>query len=320
MTKKIKSIRAILMLSILLFSTMIAVAPTPSAAGPLGFVNLNSYVRVDWSANRTEEPIIPRGEMRQVGIDVTYGVTYGSIIPFITKTLMNIYQGRQANIKMEILETPEWCTATLKSGTLTTQVSMEENTIQTVLTIQVDEDAPAYGAGYIRLKVSIGQISMIDGYSKEFDLTFTPEYLPLVDANVDGQTSLNIGPLDSAVFPINIKNLGNARTTVFLDVDPPNNWIAVVTNQVTIPYGSNATAYLTVKPPKEFGWHYDREQIKISVTPARAENIQQQGETTFITVMVESRGFSTPGFESIAFIGALMIALLFVRRRKRKEQ
>lgn len=319
MNKKLKSFKVTLMLGMLLSSTLIAAAPTISAAGPLGLVNLNSYVRVDWSANRTEEPIVPRGELRQIGIDITYGVTYGSIVPFFVNTLMNIYSGRQANIKLEIMETPDWCTATLKSGTLTTQVSKQENTIQTVLTIQVDEDAPAYGAGFVRLKASIDKISMIEGYSKQFDLTFTPEYLPLVDANVDGQTSLNIGPLDSAVFPIDIKNLGNARTTVFLDVEPPANWIAVVTNQITIPDGENGTAYLTVKPPKEFGWHYDREQIKVSVTPARAENIQQQGETTFITVMVESRGFSTPGFESIVFIGALMIALLIVRRKRKSS-
>lgn len=320
MAKKIKSIKATLIVSILLCSTFIAVVPSVSA-GPLGLglLNLNSYVRVDWSANKTQNPIVPRGEMRQIDIDVTYGVTYGSIFPPAVNLLMNIYSGRQVNIMMRIIDTPEWCTATLKSGTLTTQISTTENTIPSVLTIRIDEDAPAYGAGYVTLEVSVDKVSWIEGYSKQFSLEFTPEYLPLVDANVDGQTSKNIGPLDNAVFPINIRNLGNSRTTVFLDVDPPNNWIAVVTNQITIPTNGNGTAYLTVKPPKEFGWHYDREQIKISVTPARAENIQQQGETTFITVMVESRGFSTPGFESVIFIAAMMMVLLVMRKKYNKK-
>lgn len=318
MAKRFKTIKSAAIISILLVSIFMAMVPTTTtSAGPLGIVNLSSYVRVDWKANDTKTPIIPRGEMRQIDIEVTYGVTHGSIIKILADLMLNLYQGRQVNIKLDIVDVPSWCTATLKTHTITAQVSKDEITLGTVLTIRLDENAPAYGAGYVRIKASVDTIGLIEGYEKQFDLEFTPEYLPLVNAQVTGKTSINVGPLDSAVFPIEIQNLGNSRTIVFLDVDVPQGWIAVVTDQITILEGSAGTAYLTVKPPKEFGWHYDREQIKISVLPTRAENIQQQGEITHITVMVESRGFSTPGFESVVFIAALFAVVFMLKRRKK---
>jgi hypothetical protein len=43
------------------------------------------------------------------------------------------------------------------------------------------------------------------------------------------------------------------------------------------------------------------------------------GVITYETVLVQSRGFSTPGFEAIGFIGALAIVMVIIFiTRKRK--
>jgi hypothetical protein len=73
--------------------------------------------------------------------------------------------------------------------------------------------------------------------------------------------------------------------------------------------GLARTAYLVIKPPKNFGYHNDEKTITISMQPVKYDDYSKKGEITYATFLVESRGFSTPGFESIAFIGALAVVL-----------
>ncbi len=84
--------------------------------------------------------------------------------------------------------------------------------------------------------------------------------------------------------------------------------------------GSTATAYLVVKPPKSFGYHNDEQTIKISMQPVNADDYSKKGEITYETFLVQSRGFSTPGFETIIFLGAFAMTFLIVTyTRKRKK-
>jgi hypothetical protein len=129
--------------------------------------------------------------------------------------------------------------------------------------------------------------------------------------------------MDTAIFPILIENLGNARTVVLLNVvSVPKDWNAIITSQVTLEEGagSTATAYLVIKPPKGFGYHYDEQTIKISMQPVKADDYSKKGEITYESFLVQSRGFSTPGFDAIAFIGALAVVLLIITCiQKRKK-
>jgi hypothetical protein len=123
--------------------------------------------------------------------------------------------------------------------------------------------------------------------------------------------------------PIDISNLGNARTIVLLEVTSvPEDWVAVITSQLTLEEGtgSQGTAYLVVKPPKSFGYHNDEQTIKISMQPVDADDYSKKGEITYETFLVQSRGFSTPGFETIVFLGAFALTLLiviYIRKRKK---
>ena len=133
--------------------------------------------------------------------------------------------------------------------------------------------------------------------------------------------------MDIAVFPIEITNLGNARTKVFLEVDLstlPDDWIAIVDDSIIIDEGegSKNIAYLTIRPPKSLGYHDDDASIRVKMTPARAENTQNRGEPEYVTVVVESRGVSILGLEVIApiiiVIVAVILAILYFFMRKRK--
>lgn len=308
--KKLKNVKVSLVAGILLASLFLSIVPTASAQG--SFVGLSSLARVTWG-NETKEPIVPRQELAQLDLMVEYEVTKGW---FLAGLIYNFYIGRQVNIKLDILDSPSWASVSLSQGTLTTSVPQDISDIRdlkTQITISVDPDAPAFAQGNIRIKATVEKVGPIQGYEQTFDLPFQPDYLPLVSNELPETNTKRIGPMDTAVFPIELKNLGNARTKVFLEVTHvPEDWIAVVTDSVILDEGeeSTATAYLTVKPPKSFGYHDDDASIRVKITPTYADDTTLQGNAETVTVVVESRGVSVIGIEVILPIIALIIILI----------
>lgn len=317
MTKRFRTTKSCFVMSVLLVSLFAAIIPTSSA----GFIlNMSSLVDVSWGGvnETTLKPLVPLGEPGQLTLNVKYQVTTGA---FLSQTLFLLFQGRQVNINIEVIDTPEWCTATLKSNTITTTIKTQPQDMTTMLTIRIDENAPAFGAGYVQISASVPKIGLIDAYTQVFTLEFTPAYLPMISAQLPEGNSKTIGPMDTASFPIVVENMGNARTTVKFTINNiPKGWIAVVTDDITLDAskGSTGTAYLTIKPPKDFGYHNDDESITVTMSPARAEDLSNIGESKTVTVIVESRGFSTPGFESLLFISALAAVILIIKLKKKK--
>jgi len=307
MKKNLKIVKSTILTGIVLFSVFAALVPT-APAGPIA--GLASFIEVNWDSS--DKPIVPRGEMRSLDLDIVYGVTKGA---FVANAVFPFYLGRQVTIQLQVVEASPWCTASLPFGTLTTVIQNRPDNLSGKLNIRLDEDAPAYGGGFIKIKASVEKIGPIDGFDKEFTLEFQPAYLPLIKAELPETNSKRIGPMDTASFPIEIENLGNARTKVYFQVeDVPDGWIAVVTDDIILDEtaGSKGTAYLTIRPPKGFGYHDEDVSVRVSMVPARAENTQDRGNPEYVTVIVESRGFSVIGAEVIIPIVVLILVVLFV--------
>jgi hypothetical protein len=316
MTKKLKALKASIVTGVVLVSALIAVLPTTSA-GPI--FNLQSVLNVTWG-NETQQPLVPRGELRTLTLIITHTVAKTALGTGALATLTGVL----IPINVKIIDTPSWCTATIEQGTLSVTVQPDTiSTVETKLSIQVANDAPAYSLGYIKIKATAEKTSLIEGCENDVTLNFIPAYKALISLSLPETNAKEIGPMDTAVLPINIANLGNARTIVLLDVtNVPEDWTAIITSQLLLEEGSGSTgtAYLIVKPPKSFGYHNDEKTIKISMQPVDADDYSKKGEITYETFLVQSRGFSTPGFETIAFFGALAMTLLIAAyTRKRKE-
>ena len=316
MTKRFKTIKASILTGIVLISVIFAVAPTTSAG--LLF-NLQSALTVSWSQNYTQQPLLPRGKATTLTIDITHTVNKG----LLGAAILKAYTGNSITIKIEIISTPTWATASLSTGTVTASINpTTPQVLQTQLTLAVAENAPAFGVGTVQLRATALKAGLIQSYEQDFSLYFQPDYKPLISPSYPDSNTKQIGPMDTAMFRININNMGNARTKVYLKVDKvPAGWVAIVTDQVILEegVGSMATAFLVVKPPKGFGYHYDEKTIEISMQPVWADDESKKGSLTPASFLVESRGFSTPGFEAIAFIGALaliMSILIYTRKRK----
>lgn len=322
MSKNFKSVKTSLIMGILLISIFAAVAPTTSA----GLIGLSGIIDVNWSLQNATPLIKPSVGRQDVDLDISYSVTAGAFVAnFVYKLLL----GRPVTIQLTIVDKPDWIDVSLSQGTVTmslpNQIGVKvKNRISA--TITVTEVSPAFQQGIIQIRAVSNKVGPIDGYSNDFYLKIQPDYLALINPQPTEGNSKTIGPMDTAVFPFEVENLGNAATKVFFDITYiPEGWIASVTDSVIInsEKGSKAIAYLTVYPPKGFGYHDDKAVIKIKLTPAYAQDISIQGSPESITFTIESRGISVIGIEVILPIIILIIVVIillymFYKRNLRK--
>ena len=191
--------------------------------------------------------------------------------------------------------------------------------MQTQLYMILDEDAPAFTTGYLLIRASIPNFSTapIEGDTKLFNLTFTSSYLPIIDVDLPEVNTVKIEPHQSAEFPIRITNIGNDQTLVFFKVEnQPQDWNTIVTDQIYINENGVKTAYLSIKPPRDFGYREDIGIIRVSVTPTRALDPSQQGDKITLSFLVQSKGFFAEGagLFNVIWIILLIIIIIFVIR------
>ena len=318
MNGKRTTIVAGLITGIVLFGTVASVIPTAQA----GLVfNFQSVLNVKWG-NETQEPLIPRGELRFVTIVITHTVSKTAL----GGGVLSVLAGEVIPIHVEIVNKPTWCTASIQEGTLSVTVQPGvSQTVQTTCALSVDNNAPAYTLGTILIRATADRTSLIKEYQNEFTLDFTPAYKPLISMSLPSTNVKEVGPSETATLPISIENLGNAGTVVQLTVTQvPKDWVASVTSQVMLAEGtgSSATAYLTVIPPRNFGYHNDEQTIQVSLQPMFSDDMTQKGVVSYQSFLIQSRGFTTPGFDAVIYLAAFAVTLLMVvslRRRKKNR-
>jgi hypothetical protein len=312
MKKNFKSIKATMIMGLLLISVFIAITPN-SSAGII--INFSSTVYLNWE-NRSGEPVIPIQEIKPYKLNLEYTVT-GS--PFGRMLLYPLlYEDRRIDIQLSIEDYPDWAIVDLPQKTIAANIPSigESQQYKLDISISLKEDAPAYEQGIIYIKVNVPTNGFINGFDQVISLPFKPAYRPLIDANPQ-INSKRIGPMDTATFAIDVSNLGNGRTKCFFEVDYdslPDDWSALVEDTVILETGEGTkeTVFLTVYPPKGFGYHDDIANIRVEVTPTWAEDSNIRGKPEPITVTVESRGLSFIGIEVILPIIILIVLVIIV--------
>ena len=309
----------LLLLIIVFFILLQITLITNMFASASFFKKLKSNIDVNWSEEETEKPLVPRNEIRSLNLTVSYNIDWGGDYSY-GLFVGYVGQNKKALINMKVTESSEWCVANLKQARVGAPILENRSETTAVLNIILLDDAPAYGEGYVKIEASIPDTALIDSFSKEFTLNFDAGYYPTIDIQLPESNSKQIDPTESAVFPIEIENLGNARTQVLFEIlNVPKGWTIAITDNVVLNEmeGSTATAYLTINPPQNTGYHYDEQNIEVKIIPVRADNPLDQGDPLYQTFLVQSRGFSTPGFESIIFICAFLIVLFIFYLKKK---
>jgi hypothetical protein len=145
----------------------------------------------------------------------------------------------------------------------------------------------------------------------ELDENFTL----VIDTNTNYRRTT---PGHEVTFNIELDNHGDERINVYCDIlDCPKDWKANIVSSVelgpkTIYGGSMSTILLFVQPPEDFGYHNERETIRVSFTPADYYNSSLKGIEVIETFTVSCRGFSPAGLDTAISIVLLLVCISIV--------
>lgn len=282
-------------------------------------LKLKNNVNIKWDQTETSEPIIPKTSAKTFELNITYTTEYSYKISTIFADLM---KNRKIDIKLEIVESPEWCEATIDKNTVSTTISTEQKNLSANLSVSVNEDAIAYQTGTIKINVSvdpqmgpIGALVLIAGYNKVYEFSITPGFLPKISTKVEyvnySKTGMvELPPYNETSIPINISNLGNGKTKVLVEVtNSPENWSIGVDSYIIIDMNSSGQIDLSVEADHKF----DDESVTVKLTPVRSDDTTDVGESTNLTIKFHNDGsYKEPSEETFEIDTTTLAIILFV--------
>lgn len=322
MTSTFKRVTRIIMLLVLV-SLFTAVLPT-TPAGLVDVYNCYSVIKIDYDEEAAHVPLIPIDMIMNIPITLNYHVDgyFDGDIPAFYANVRHLNNF----IYLYIENKPDWCNATISPNFIQMPALANGTTENVTLTIKIDDSAHAFDLGKIELKVRVTDMGVIKGGTFYNDITFSPGYFPLLKLTIPGERVELIEPLESTKFDIEIENLGNAKTLVTSKIlDVPEGWTVAIDPETVIgtsTMGDNSkkTISLSLQPSIEFGYHNDREVIQVSITPSYYDDPSLTGQEYLVSFLIQSKGFSTPGFEAVLALSALIIVVICAKKRKKMQE
>ena len=254
---------------------------------------LISTIVVSWDANMTEEPIIPRGEIRSVPLECSFSVMYGVLGRLIHLLLRN----KLVTMTLSIVEMPGWCTAVIAQGNLSVLMPPDEDTVMmatTQLSVMVNDQAPAFEHCPVKIQVTVeprhgpfGFIPLLQGTTQDFHVTFIVGYKPLIQPSYPQGNVIETPPLVQVKLPIGITNLGNGKTIVENEVvNHPDGWDVTLPEQLILEVGEKKEMNLSFVAPAGFS---GVASITVSFTPHSFDNYSLVGQTGYGSIIAYYR-------------------------------
>ena len=309
MNNRFRKIKACIIMSVFIFSAIAIFAPTSSA----GLLKLDASLQlsIKYPDNTT---VFPNSG------SISYDVIIEYHIMGVGANTVYFSPGQTCKIKLETRNVPEWANAVVGNPQIEVPISVEPQRVTTNIRISVDETAPGQQTKIIELFATAEKVYGIGGEVAEVtsgisQIEFTPAYTPILAPVVKGGNYMQIGPMDTANFEIELQNLANAKTEVVFAVSGlSEGWTASFPNTVTLDStedsGDKTTIVtISIQPLKGFGYHYEKQTIHFELTAryySEAEGTRTRDWPVDLTV--ESRGFSTVGIE----IPLIIILLIYM--------
>jgi hypothetical protein len=289
-------------------------------------ISFNSYIDLDYDTSPLNDPLAI-----DVSVTVPVKVRYWTDIPAVFRSIpfpinfMILFGqaiGPMQKIHLEILNPPDWANVYISSPDVLTDIPFsdeepKEITANLILSPRVEAPAVSYK---IDLVASCGQIKRLNGFSYQESIDFTPSFIPTIQITPHDPIR-TVAPHETINFKIDIKNLGNKITRVTPTLKGANeDWTPTINPpEYEIPPNQQNTFTFSIVTPFDFGWHNDYGRFQIDfeaeVYPYRtgAANLTQS-----IYLVVNNYGFSTPGFEFITVIMAMIVIGIIIKRRRLK--
>lgn len=325
MKKTLRTVKAGIVMGILLVSIFAAFIPSVSAAG---VISCQVTLKVEPVTPEDLNQLVEIKKPVKIPIKVTYLVTglFADVAIPIFSSKVTV-----ASISLSVVDTPSWVSASIEPNVVIPEIKIGGASDTAILSVSFNEMAPGRFDVPITIKMEAqridGVLFFIEGKTYTGTITVTPQFVPIID--VTPRTNFKeVSPGELVEFPIDLENLGNDITEFIFKIgDLPEGWVASmpankkVDSAVT---GGNpkATVTLSVTPPYNFGYHDETKVIKVYVKGqyyAKTTDEVLETEEYELSLQIRNRGFSTPGFEAIFVVFALIgIAFIVKKRRKTK--
>jgi hypothetical protein len=250
---------------ILLLSLFITFNPTISA----GIINVDPIINVTYPVQ--EEEIIPNSGVLDIPLFTTFRLI-GPFARFVER--FSLLGDVVLQIELKIVDMPDWCEASISDPLVKLPLDHTEP-YQSSLTVTVNENAPAYTQGVVKIratsKIQRGLIFNIDEQSVEFEVSFIIGYWSVVSYALPEGNIAEIEPFETADFHIEIENLGNGPTKVSIElVDiTEEKWDINIVSNIILgspafgESGTSKTVHLKIKPKINSNWKNKIETFKV---------------------------------------------------------
>ena len=319
MTKRLRTVKANIVMGILLVSLFVAFIPSTSAA----LFGNDADVKMTYDAIAASNKVVPLSGEITIPINISTQVQ-GLFANILVPILSN--RGVTTSVDLSVKNSPPWATARVSPNVVNPKISTSWTGEEAYVHVSFNVDSPAHETAIftIEMHASVpGAFGRVREVTKTAEIAFVPSYLPIIDATPQS-TYKEMSPGEILTFNIDLENLGNAETEfLFSVIDVPDGWSASIISNTKV--GSRVdgndptkTVQLFVQAPYGFGYHNEREDVRISVKgrfyAGGAPLVTEDYEITFT---VRNRGFSTPGFEAAFTLFALAGIALIVKKRKK---
>ena len=323
MKNNFRKVKSGFILGLVLFSMFAIFAPSTSA-GPIKITPLIDIVYPPASEN-----LIPLSAVLQIQLDTSLTLTG---IGATTVSDASLIKDSSIPVQLTVLESESWVDASIDQSQVNLVLSEGGKSKPSYLKITVTEQAPAFTQGRVRIKATStaldGLLFSVRPTSREFDVSFVIGYWPVVNYELTKGSFMQIGPLDTADFSVDITNIGNGYTRVACEIVeiPKGDWSVNIISSIKLASaasglgGTTATVHFVIKPPYGFGFHNERQTFKVRFTPNYVGRPDLVGQSEEITFTVQNVGMSPgAGFEIPLIVATLVIiGLIFYLYKKRK--
>jgi len=311
MNKNFKSVKASLIIGILLVSLSAAIVPSSSAAG---IFKQTPYMQFIYDSKNADNIIPDNLNGSKIPITISYKIA--SMFAGLAVNRLKA-QDVQINIQIGHDQLPSYCMASVKPQVIYVTPSIDFVEATTELKVTFTKNAPFPASVNIPIIVTASLAPAfpwsVETLTQTYFVTVSAGYIPIIGVTPDPKY-LETSPGSIATFGIDCANIGNGETDFqFEVVDVPAGWNAQIVDSKYIPPNSKETLALQVRGPIGFGYHDETETITVKV-----RGIYYASDGTYttetdkeFTVTVRSVGFYASAFDAMIII-FLLVALIIV--------
>jgi len=320
MKKNFRIFKMMIISGLVLFSLFTVFTPNTSA----GIIKVKPLITITYPPPL--ENIIPNSGVLIIELSTTFKLT-GIGASFVES--YSLIKDSPVSIELKVENKENWIDASIDNP-LVSMTLQETESQKSQLKITVTENAPAFTLGKVRISAtSKEQPGLGFGIAKEtylFDVSFIVGYWPVVNYEMPKGNLMQIGPLDTADFEIDLTNLGNGITYVGIEPEAPaEGWSVNIASSVILSSpiqnaaNSKAAVHLIIKPPYGFGFHNERQTFKVKFFPQYLGVVGLQGQEETITFTIQSVGLSPgAGFEIPLIVIVVVVIGLFIYLYRRR--